>query len=171
VSPALALVEPPNYDFSIDKFQLFMPGKAYTEIEKVYGKGDLLFKKGQFTTYKFYIEHIRYKFPILVQTKDGKVTDFHANLPTYFLHDIFHQSLINRIGMQDKYLHVDEQAVYIWNNKDGVKHVYSGACSITCFPIFYAARQATHQFGMSYKPLLEQLEEKSKPEVLEETKL
>ena len=157
-----AAVEPPNYDFSIEKFQTFMPGKKLADIEKDYGKGEEMFKKGPYITYRFYIEHLRYKFVILVQIKDGEIIDFHANLPTYFLHDIFHQSLINRLGKQNKYFRENEQAVYVWNQgQDGLVHTYSGACSITCFPIFYAVerQKATASNPGEYQSILKQLTE------------
>lgn len=149
----LALVEPPNYDFSIDKFQEFMPGKI---LAKDHQKNTEFDKKG-FKTYKIYIEHIRYKFPLFVQTKNDIITDFFARLPAYFLHDVFHQSLINRLGDQDVYKKVEEQAVYIWKNKKNLRHFYSGACSITCFPIYYAVRIEKHDYGKDFVPLIEKL--------------
>ena len=154
-----AKVDPPNYDFSLDKLNIFMPGKSLKDIEKEYPKKEVVFKKLPFITYKFYVEHIRYRFPILVQFKGDEVTDFHARLPAYFLHDVFHQSLINRLGNQDVYKKVEEQATYVWKNKNGNKHIYNGGCSITCFPIFYAVKPVKHQFGMGYKPLIEKLNE------------
>jgi hypothetical protein len=147
-------VDPPNYDFSVNKFQLFMPGKKLSDIEKVYKFKELTFKSSQFITYKFYVEHIRYRFPIFVQFKDNIVTDFFARLPQYFLHDIFHQSLINRIGPQDVYKKVDEHAVYVWKNKNGLKHSYSGTCTITCFPLYYAVRKVKNEFKGSFLPLI-----------------
>ena len=30
---------------------------------------------------------------------------------------------------------------YIWKNKDGNKYIYSGACTITCFPIKFITKQ------------------------------
>lgn len=163
---ALAKVDPPNYNFSVDKFQLFMPGKSLAEIEKSYKFKEVVFKDDQFITYKFYIEHIRYRFALLAQFKDGKVTDFHARLPQYFLHNIFHQSLINRLGPQDQYKKVNEHAIYIWKNKNNQKHIYSGACTITCFPIFYAVKPVTHQYGGDYKAVIDRsllAEEKLRP--------
>lgn len=158
---ASAKIEPPNYDFSLDKFQDFMPGKKLSDINIKYpGIKEVLFKEGAFITYKYNIEHIRYKFAVLVQTINGTVTDFHARLPHYFLHDIFHQSLINRLGKQDFYKKTEESAIYIWNDKKNIKHVYSGACTITCFPIFYAVKEVKHKYGSSYKSLLEKFNEK-----------
>ena len=148
-------VDPPNYDFSVDKFEVFMPGQSKAEIEKIYKDGELTFNSSGFQTYKYFVEHIRYKFPIFVQYFDNKVTDFHARLPAYFLHDIFHQSLINRLGPQDKYRKVEEQAVYIWKNKKNFRHVYSGGCSITCFPIYYSVRFEDSSKQANYLPLLE----------------
>lgn len=156
---ASAKVDPPNYDFSLDKLKIFMPGQSLKEIEKEYPKKELVFKNPPFMTYKFYVEHIRYRFAILVQFKGDVVTDFHARLPAYFLHDVFHQSLINRLGNQDVYKKVEEQATYVWNNKDGNKHIYNGGCSMTCFPIFYAVKPTKHQFGMGYKAVIEKLQE------------
>lgn len=150
-------VDPPNYDFSLDKFEDFKPDQKIIDIEKKYGQKVVVFKKGPFTTYKFYIEHIRYKFVVLVQSINEVVTDFHARLPNYFLHDIFHQSIINRLGPQDLYTKVEESAVYVWNNKKGLKYIYSGACSITCFPIFYAIQKEKSTFGSEYKSLIELL--------------
>jgi hypothetical protein len=152
-----AKVDPPNYDFSLDKFESFMPGKKLEDIEKEYKFKELTFKNGKFLTYKFYISHIRYKFAIFVQFQDGVVVDFMARLPQYFLHDIFHQSLINRIGAQDVYKRVEEHAVYIWKDKNGLRHDYSGACTITCFPIYYAVRTNKLPVKGSYKPLIIQL--------------
>ena len=157
---AYSKVDPPNYDFSVDKFQLFMPGAKLADIEKVYKVKELSFKQNQFKTYKFYIEHIRYRFPIFVQFNGNTVTDFHARLPAYFLHDVFHQSLINRLGKQDIYKKVEEQALYLWKNKNGKKHVYSGGCSITCFPIYYAVKPVQHKFGNGYVSLLEKFQTK-----------
>lgn len=166
LSSVLAEVDPPNYDFSLDKFNLFMPGKTLAEIEKTYPKKEFMLSRGSYKTYKFYVEHIRYRFPILVQFKEGVVTDFHARLPTYFLHDIFHQSLLNRYGKQDVYKNKKEQSIYIWKNKDNIRHYYVGACTITCFPIFYAARRIDKNNTGDYAPILQQLktEESMLPE-------
>lgn len=128
------IVIPPNYDFSLKKLDIFKPGSNKKEIEKKYKKGD----KIDDTTTKYYVEHLRYKFPIFVQYEGEKVSDYFAKLPSYFLHDVFHQSLINKIGKQNKYLKQNQNALYIWNNKDGNKYVYAATCTITCFPIYLA---------------------------------
>lgn len=159
-SLAYAKVDPPNYDFSLKKFDLFMPGNKLVDIEKEYKEKEVVFNKNGFITYKFSIEQLRFKFPILVQFKDGVVLDFHARLPQYFLHDIFHQSLINRLGVQDIYKKVDEHAVYIWKNKKDLNHYYSGACTITCFPIFYAVKKTKPDALGNYKPLIDQFTSK-----------
>ena len=61
-----------------------------------------------------------------------------AHLPQYFSHDLFHQALINRLGKQDSYLKKNKTAVYRWKNRKGLNYIYAGACTITCFPIYYA---------------------------------
>jgi len=162
---AFSKVEPPNYDFSLNSFDLFKPDNSLAAVKKKYGKGETVFKYGNFITYKFYVAHLRYRFPILVQATGDEITDFYARLPAYFLHDIFHQSIINRIGKQDKYYKAEEQALYIWKNKKNLNYVYSGACSITCFPVYYAVYKNKYQYGSSYKPLIKKMEvEASKDE-------
>lgn len=156
-----AKVEPPNYDFSLDQFKDFMPGNKISTINKKYKFSEVVFKESAFVTYKYFIEHIRYRFPILVQTINGEVTDFYARLPYYFLHDIFHQSLINRYGAQDFYQKTEESAIYVWKNKKNLKHIYSGACTITCFPLFYSVLPEKHQYGSGFKPLIQKLQESS----------
>lgn len=153
-----AKVKAPNYNFSIDQFEQFSPGKNLSKLIKKQ-KPKVEFQDKSFITYKFYIKHIRYKFALLVQTKDSIVTDFHARLPQYFLHDIFHQSLINRYGLQDKYKKSEESAIYKWINKNNISHVYSGACTITCFPIFYTSYIEKHSYGKSYKRIIDKLTE------------
>lgn len=161
LNTAFSKVEPPNYDFSLNKFDEFMPGKKLVDIQKNYKNKEVVFKNDQYMTYKFYIAHIRYKFSILVQFNNGIVTDFHARLPQYFLHDTFHQSLINRLGPQDIYKKKEEQAMYVWKNKNNLRHYYSGACTITCFPIYYAVKQLSNKDTDEFKSILERLEAKS----------
>lgn len=152
--PLNAKVEPPNYNFSLDTLQDFMPGKPNSELEKKYSKPELVEDKAGVQTLKYYVAQIRYKFPVIVQVKDGIVLDFFARLPNYFLHDVFFQSLINRHGKQTGYKKVGEEAVYIWN-KPPLKQVYSAACTITCFPIFYAVFSE----GQNTTPLLQQMKQ------------
>lgn len=153
--PLNAKVEAPNYNFSLDTLADFFPQKSIDDLNKKYGKAEVMNEKSGIQTLKYYVAHIRYKFPVIVQAKEGKVLDFFAKLPSYFLHDVFFQSLINRLGKQDYYKRVQEEAVYRWN-KNELTHVYSAACTITCFPIFYAVH--TKEEG-AYKPLMQTLKE------------
>lgn len=157
IAPSLAVITPPNYNFSLDTFADFAPGADLEGLKTKYGKSFFMNEDGGIKTYKFYVSHIRYKFPVIVQTTNGKVIDFFALLPTYFLHDVFHQSLINRIGKQDRYKKIEENALYIWNSKNGIKHIYSGTCTITCFPLYYSQipDQIPPQTN-NFKPLIEQ---------------
>ncbi len=155
-----AKVEPPNYNFSLDTLKDFYPEADIKELEKKYGNPEVMSGSGGNLTLKFYVSHIRYKFPVLVQAQDGKVLDMFAKLPSYFLHDIFHQSLINRLGKQNEYKKVGEEAVYKWN-KTELTHVYSGACTITCFPIFYTVFPTTMKPERPFTPLLEKMKKAS----------
>jgi hypothetical protein len=153
--PLNAKVDPPNYNFSVDTLQDFYPGKKVTDLESKYGKSEIMNDKSGIVTKKFYVSHLRYKFPVIVQAKEGTVLDFFARLPSYFLHDVFFQSLINRLGKQNSYKKVQEEAYYVWI-KDNLKHIYSAACTITCFPIFYSV----HPTSPEATPLLEQMRTK-----------
>lgn len=137
-----AKVETPNYNFSIDTLSEFLPGKKIDDIQAKYGKGEVVSEERGIKTVKFYVSQIRYKFPVMIQVRENQVEDVFARLPSYFLHDVFFQSLINRYGKQTTYKKTGEQAYYVWN-KDSLKHIYSAACTITCFPIFYAVQKAT----------------------------
>jgi len=152
-----AEVKPANYDFSLESLKVFKPGSTRAAFEKKYGKGEVWKEENKTVILKYYVAQIRYKFPVYVQVFDGKVVDFFARLPTYFLHDLFHQSIINRVGKQDKYFRVENNALYKWVNKKGIDYTYSGTCTITCFPIFYSEALNKPPGGMNrYKPLVEQ---------------
>ena len=155
----LCKVDPPNYNFSLDRLNQFKPGNSKEEIEKENKKGEIIEQQGERAVIKYYITHLRYKFPIFVQFYQGKVLDYYARLPQYFLHDVFHQSLINRFGKQNKYFKKEESALYQWENKENMKIVYHAACTITCFPIYLSmitmtTTQATTDLT-SYRPLIE----------------
>lgn len=152
-----AKVDPPNYDFSLSQFDIFMPGKNAKDIDQKYPTKELVFKTEQFITYKYYLKHLRYNFAVLVQFHKDVVTDFHARLPQYFLHDLFHQSLINKMGTQDIYKRSEEQAIYIWKNNNNNRHYYAGACTIICFPIFYAVKNNNQKLPEDYLPIIQQL--------------
>lgn len=131
-------VDPPNYDFSLDTLEDFAPGKKVGDIKNKYKKLVMVKDTDELKIYKAYISHIRYKFPVFIAIDGDKVKEFYAVLPRYFLHDVFHQSLINRHGKQNEYLKKEEGAIYVWNKSKGVKHIYRGACTITCFPLYYS---------------------------------
>jgi hypothetical protein len=159
-------VEAPNYNFSLDALQFFAPKASLKALQAKYGKGEVIEENSGIKMIKYYVAHIRYKFPVYVQVKDDQLLDFFAKLPSYFLHDIFHQSLINRFGKQDGYFKKEANAIYQWNNEKGVKYIYSGGCSITCFPIYYTGIIAVPDSGLlGYKPLIEKFITKGSDEL------
>ncbi len=149
---AFSKVEAPNYNFSLDIFKTFMPGQRLEDIKSNHKKISIEKKSNGLLTYKVQIRKKRYNFSIFFQISEEtqKVTDFYTRLPSYFLHDTFHQSIINRFGKQNKYFKDEEAAVYIWNKKD-VTHVYSGGCSITCFPIYYSVYSNKEDYSPIFK--------------------
>lgn len=153
--PLNAKVEAPNYNFDFSIFNDFMPDTKVASIEAKYSKGERMKNVRGAQTLKFYVKHPRYNFPVFVQERDGVVLDFFARLPSYFLHDVFHQSIINRYGKQTTYKKVGEEAVYVWE-KAPLRHIYSGACTITCFPIFYSV----HSMELKgVNPLIQQMKD------------
>jgi len=63
--PCFAKIDPPNYEFTLAKFDDFLPGTDISKVKKKLGPGTIVEKKGNLTTLRFYINHVRYKFPIL----------------------------------------------------------------------------------------------------------
>lgn len=147
--PLKAKVEAPNYHFNINEFDSFLPGKT---IEPVSGQYFLLNKKGSTHLYKTKIDSTRYVIDLFITLDKNEVIDFYAKLPSYFLHDVFFQSLITRYGKQTSYKMKDEHAVYIWELKD-LLITYSATCTITCFPLYLSIASQQHK----KKSLLNQL--------------
>lgn len=156
----LAQIEPPNYDFSLKTFETFMPGSNQKEVEALYPKGELLNKKGDSSTYRYYVAHIRYRFPVIVQYFQNKIIDSYATLPSYFLHDVFHQSLINKWGKQKEFEQKNGTSQYRWAIAQGISITYQATCTITCFPLFVAfSFDPLPEGAESAKPLLNQLQD------------
>ena len=132
LQPLKAKVIAPNYHFNINEFDAFLPGQV---VEPASGQYQLLNKKNSTQLYKTQIKKTNYHIPLFITLEGNKVIDFYAKLPSYFLHDVFFQSLINRYGKQTSYKMKDEHAVYHWQLKD-LSITYSATCTITCFPIF-----------------------------------
>jgi hypothetical protein len=139
-----AKVDPKNYDFSTDTLAEFFPGKEISVLETKYGKAEVLRERGEQKMLRFWVAQIRYKFPVIIQTENGKVLDMFAKLPSYFLHDVFHHSLIKRWGQQKIYKRVDEEAYYRWEDEEKIMH-YSASCTITCFPIYFTVSPAKNK--------------------------
>lgn len=150
--PLKAKVESPNYKFDLQVLNDFFPDASLGTINNKFGQGDFMGEDSGAKTIKFLVKDTKYQFPVIVQFKDDKVEDFFARLPSYFLHDVFFQSLVNQLGKQTSFKKTNEEAFYVWE-KENLKHVYSAACTITCFPIFYAVQK--NRPGI--KPILEKM--------------
>lgn len=144
VNTAKAEIKPIDYNFTFEKFSSIMPGKKISEIDPKY-KLTLINNTNNVLLYKFEVVHQQYHFPVFVQIKNDIIIDFMARLPSYFLHDVFHQSLINRYGKQDKFTSRNNHSFYYWENKNDMNITYNGACTITCFPIFLHMISAKEQ--------------------------
>ena len=150
VLPTWAKVEAYNYNFSLDQLKPLLPGNKLAEDVQILRQED------GYTLGITYVKQLRYKFAVILQAQDGKIVDMFARLPTYFLHNTFHQSLINRFGKQDGYIKKENSALYIWNDKNGMEHSYNGSCTITCYPDFYYVKKL--DYPEDFTPILETLD-------------
>ena len=143
--------------FNYSQLGPFTPGKLVSNIpNSIEQSNEEIVMEKALSVKKFYLSHEMYKFPVWVQYFNDKILDFYIRLPSYFLHDTFHQSLINRYGKQKKYTLRDSTAVFEWDNNEFTR-VYSGGCTITCFPIYYAViTKNRNQAPSTYIPLVDQ---------------
>lgn len=137
--------------FSLDQFGPFLPGKTLDKTLKT----TTLTSSGNLKTVKAEIVNPRYKIALFLQTRDDQVIDMYARLPSFFLHDVFLQALINRYGKKDLYNSLNNNSIYRWNNRDGLDHLYQGSCTITCFPVFYSVSKNPRDPAVT--PLIDQL--------------
>jgi len=149
VLSAWANVDAYNHNFSLNQLRPLLPGNQLAEDVQI------LRQENGYTLGLTYIKQLRYKFAVILQAQDGQIVDMFARLPSYFLHDIFHQSLINRFGKQDDYIKKENSALYIWNDKNGLEHSYNGSCTITCYPDFYYVKKRNYPEDLT--PLMETL--------------
>jgi hypothetical protein len=133
-----AQIIPPNYDFSFEQLEVFWPEQSLEQMIARHGAFETLQEQGGHRLVRFSVEQLRYRFGVFVELRDDTVLGFFASLPSYFLHDLFHQGLINRFGPQDQFRHVDSTSVYRWRDARGYALTYTGACTITCFPVYIA---------------------------------
>ena len=99
--------------------------------------------KGIYLSINFMLPTFNTNFLFFVQSKENNVIAFWSVLPTYFFHDIFHKGLIDRYGKQDTYFKKERSAIYTWNRPGNIKLIYSGQCSLTCFPRYFAGIKTT----------------------------
>lgn len=128
------LVDPPNYNFQLAELENFAPGVKLDSLKEKYGKGLLINKSKGNNVLKFTIFHTRFHFPLLLQALNNEILDYFCRLPSYFIHDIFLKSLVEKYGKQDAYRKNGEEAIYYWRNENGNEIFYMASCSITCFP-------------------------------------
>ncbi len=136
-------------NFSLDRLMPFFPNSDFLKVKE--GHPDFLTVSSESGPKIIRISYKSsgYLLPIYIHEKDNKVVDFFIRLPSYFVHDLFHQSLINKFGKQDSYFTSGQNALYLWNNKEGNRHIYAATCTITCFPIYYTVSPATIKKGES----------------------
>lgn len=148
---AQTAVEPPNYNFDLEQLMIFLPSQNLKAMTKAHGSPEVVEEQGPRRLLRFEVAHRRYRFPVFVEFDAEKAVGFFARLPSYFLHDLFHQALINRFGPQDRFVNRDSTSVYLWKQKEGLDLIYSGACTITCFPIYLAGTSAEEELLTKFR--------------------
>ena len=167
ISSLLAQVEAPNYDFSLDQIKPILPGVKIADVKKALPEIQAITSTKKRQVYKVKLKHQRYVIHAELNVFNETITDIFIRLPSYFLHDVFHQSLINRYGKQNIYKLKNEHAIYIWNKIENFKIVYSSACTIQCFPIYLTLVSKKTQDISGYTSLLDEM---NKSYVLEKPK-
>lgn len=150
--PLNAKIDPPNYILMLDALGDFSPGKNIQELDRRFGKGIVMNESGNITVRKYLVAPGQHQFSVMVQGKDDKILDFYTKLPSHFSHDEFLRKLIEKFGKQDSFKKLSREAVYTWT-KDSNRMVYSGACTITCYPQFFTF----YLKDFKDKPLIEQM--------------
>ncbi len=159
---AQSKVTTPNFDFKLSNLDQYLPGSKKQDIDKNNTTGKHQFGGGRGSIWKYQVKHQRYFFEMYIQFQDDVVTDFYVMLPSYFLHDIFHQSLITQFGMQDKFLNENEHSIYVWSKVKGMRIFYEAACTIQCFPIYYSVIGLDIVKTMNgFTPIIEALADRS----------
>ncbi|MCB9060141.1 MAG: hypothetical protein H6622_01295 [Halobacteriovoraceae bacterium] len=144
----LGQVESPNYDFSLDQIKSILPDSKIEDVKKTFPDLELITDTKKKKVFKVKLKHQRYIIHAELNVVEDLVRDIFIRLPSYFLHDVFHQSLINRYGKQNFYKLKNEHAIYIWDKLEKYKIVYSSTCTIQCFPIYLAIiSKNTDQLG------------------------
>ena len=153
----IAVDDPIYPQFEFSQLAPFQVGKLVADIPPEY-KATEINLKNALRINQYYLTHLGYKFPIFIQYAETIILDLYVRLPSYLLHDFFHQTLINNYGMQQSYILKDSTAVYTWDS-DGVQRVYSGGCTISCFPIFYTEINSSESRPADYRSLYQLLKE------------
>jgi len=117
--------------FKFEIIENFFPDKKLNEKQLKNSIGKLK----QYTLVEEKINFENFTFSGFVAAdNNGIIHEVIFRLPTYFLHDSFYQSLINRFQKPSKYHLKSEQASYEWEKPYFIH--YEATCTITCFPIF-----------------------------------
>lgn len=143
--------------FKFGQLAPFQVGKLVADIPAQYKPTEINLKNA-LKINRYELTHLGYKFPIFVQFDETIILDLFVRLPSYLLHDFFHQSLIDNYGVQQDYILKDSTAVYTWTTNE-VKRIYSGGCTISCFPIFYTEINNSENRPADYRSLYQLLNE------------
>jgi hypothetical protein len=133
-------VIPPNYNFNFTELEIFAPDKDFQVIAKKFPKNQIIEIGDTDGIKKLLIKVIakHYSYDVLLHTYQNKNLDFFVRLPSYFLHDFFHQDILDKFGKQTEYKKIKKTGIYRWE-KNGVINIYKATCTITCFPIAFTA--------------------------------
>lgn len=126
------------YTLVIESLKNFSPGSAIKMIQEEYGKGREYFRDGDDSIYRFILPGKKFNVTLFVRFKGDVATALWASLPTHLQHHLFHQALIAKHGKQDRYFKKENSGVYIWERDKNTRLIYSGQCTLFCFPLYLA---------------------------------
>lgn len=149
----MAIDPAPISYFTLDELEPFLPGKNLQDLPKMYGKGDLVNKKGQLYTYRFTLFSKRFNLPLYIQVHQQIILDLFLSFPSFFMHRTLHQLLIKKWGKQGQYTLKENSAYYLWEVEKRWRVRYSAACTFSCYPLFLAVEtvEAPKEAG-NYQP-------------------
>lgn len=134
---AISEIKVPNYDFSYNSLNLFMPGQTNsTLLKNNFFTSTMYEDNAQLKIWKHKFIKKNYSLDIYTQVKDDIILNTYVRLPQYFSHDQFLLELHKLFKKQNQYKRENASALYLWENAKGNKIIYQASCSITCFPMF-----------------------------------
>ena len=151
-------VDDPVYpQFEFGQLAPFQVGKLVSDIPVQFKPVEINLKNA-LKINRYELSHLGYKFPIFVQFAETIILDLFVRLPSYLLHDFFINLLLIITECSKNISSKIRLRFTLWTTNE-VKRVYSGGCTISCFPIFYTEINNSENRPADYRSLYQLLNE------------